>query len=223
MASGVMPLDPYRRSSVPRLPAFPAVGDGGGASSPVSVASLLAGGSSVAPTAAGAGGAQAGASAGAPGAATVTAQTNPMLDALTTRYGSYLDNLEGNTGRIMDIAGSKLRDAREGGRNALQQSEGFRGVSSSNRLGQYDTATQRGVQGAIADITTAREGTLGNALQGAVGVARAPAELALAEKQFGLQTANAQQANVNNQFNQLMALLNATRQSPIYSGYGTDF
>lgn len=148
-----------------------------------------------------------------------TAQTNPALDALQGRYDKYLDNLEGNTGRIMDIAGSRIRDAREGGRSALQASEALRGVGSSNRVGNYDADTTRSQQGAIADITTQRENTLGSALQGGLGIARAPGEFALAEKGLGIQAAQAQQAAANQQLQAYLALLQSQRQSPIFSGF----
>jgi len=156
---------------------------------------------------------------GGGGGGTFTAQTNPALDALQGRYDKYLDNLEGNTGRIMDIAGSRLRDAREGGRTSLQASEALRGVGSSNRLGGYDAATTRGEQGAIADITTERERTLGGALQGGLGIAKAPGDMALAEKGLGIQAAGQQQQAANQQLQAWLALLQSQRQSPIYSGF----
>lgn len=151
---------------------------------------------------------------------TFTAQTNPALDALQGRYDKYLDNLEGNTGRIMDIAGSRLRDAREGGRTSLQASEALRGVGTSNRMGNYDAATTRGVQGAIADITTQREATLGSALQGGLAISKAPADLALQEKGLQLTAAGQQQQAANQQMQAWLALLNSQRQSPIYAGFG---
>jgi hypothetical protein len=156
---------------------------------------------------------------GGGGGGTFTAQTNPALDALQGRYDKYLNGLEGNTGRIMDIAGSRLRDAREGGRTSLQASEALRGVGTSNRVGNYDAATTRGEQGAIADITTQRENTLGSALQGGLGIAKAPADLALQEKGLGLQAAAQQQQAANQQLQAWLALLQSQRQSPVYSGF----
>jgi hypothetical protein len=145
----------------------------------------------------------------------LTASSNPALEALSERYKKYLDNLEGNTGQIMDQAGQRLRDAREGGRQSLMQTQGLRGVSSSPATAKYEADTQRGVQGAISDIATERERTLGAALGGGVGVFGAPANLALQEKGLGLNAWQAQQQAQMNQFQMWQALLNAQRNSPL--------
>ncbi len=147
----------------------------------------------------------------------LTASTYPALEALQGRYTKYLDNLEGNTGHMMDIAGQKLRDAREGGKAALQQSAGIRGVASNPALGKYESDTQRGVQQAITDVGVERERTLGAALGSGVGVYGAPANLALQEKGLGINAYQAQQQATANQFQMWLALLNAQRQSPLDS------
>jgi hypothetical protein len=160
---------------------------------------------------------------GGGGTGTFTAQTSPALDALQGRYDKYLSGLESNTGRIMDIAGSKLRDIREGGRTSLQASEALRGIGSSNRVANYDAATARSQQGAIADITTQREGTLGAALQGGLGIAKAPADLALSEKGLQLSAAAQQQQAANSSLQAYLSLLQANRSSPIYSGFSPSY
>lgn len=146
----------------------------------------------------------------------ITAQRSPALEGLRNRYDKYLNDLSGGqmTGRIMDIAGSKARDIREGGRNALIQSEGQRGVASSPALAQYDAETARGQQAALADVATKREQMLGDAIRGGTGVEGAPEDMALREKGFGLQTWQAQNAANMDAFQAFMALLNAQRSSP---------
>lgn len=236
MASAFRPMDPFRRGTAAGaggggLPAYDA--SGGGDSGGTTLLGPVSGSSGPGPSqwspnggygpaapvgGGGGGGFGGGGASPGPTSTAISAATSPALDALQGRYGKYLDNLEGNSGRIMDIAAGRLRDTREGGRAALQQSQGFRGVGSSNRLANYDASTQRGQAGAIADITTQREGTLGNALQGGLGIARAPADLALAEKGFGLTAANQQLQQQQQTFNQLQALLQATRTSPLTGG-----
>lgn len=122
-----------------------------------------------------------------PSELTLDAKANPYLEELVGRQRGYLDSLEGGTGRIMDIAGSRLRDAREGGRKALQNSAAFRGVDDGSVLSSYDAETTRGVQSALADITTDREALLGNALQGSLGIYSAPGEDARAQNAQALQ------------------------------------
>jgi hypothetical protein len=146
------------------------------------------------------------------------------LNALQDRYNKYLGNLETNTGHIMDTAGAKLRDAREGGKTSLQQGNTMRGVASSPNMANYEAQTQRGVQQTIGDITTERERTLGSALQGGLGIMRSPAELAMQEKGLGIQayqaSTAAQNAAAQQNLNAFLAMLNAQRSSPLYTGSG---
>lgn len=153
----------------------------------------------------------------------MTASTYPALEALQKRYDTYLGGLETNTGQIMDQAGARLRDAQEGGKRSLQQTQGLRGVASSPADARYEADTQRGVQGAISDIATERERTLGAALQGGLGIARGPADLALAEKGLGINAYQAQNAAQMGQFNAWLALLNAQRNSPLNQPYTGGF
>lgn len=153
---------------------------------------------------------------------TLHADTNSALTALTGRYNKHLDDLSGNTGEIMDTAGSRIRDAREGGRRALQEDALFANRASDPALASYDAATTGAQAGAIADIAQGREANLTNALVGGVGVMGAPAEMALKEKgqQINAYSAEnaAKAATSNMAFQQWMALLNAQRSSPIYTG-----
>lgn len=174
------------------------------------------------------------------------AQVNPQLQALQGRYSNYLTGLEDNTGRIMDQAGSRFADLREGGASRLAASEANRGIASSNRMGQYQAETSRGQQQVVGDIANAREGMLGSALQGGVGVYGAPEQMAMQEKQLGLNAYNAQNAAQGNlasqgvqqqqlqlqaqqqaaqqqaqaasqQMAQFQALLQASRSSPVFA------
>jgi hypothetical protein len=151
-----------------------------------------------------------------------TAQTYPELEALQGRYNQHLDNLSGNTGHVMDTMATKFRDAREGGRENLRQANVAAGRSSTPATGNYESQTQRGVQSTLADVANERERMLTGALQGGLGIARAPAELALQEKGHGLAmyTAQTNAANQAAQMNlqALLAMLQAQRQSPIYGG-----
>jgi hypothetical protein len=157
---------------------------------------------------------------GPPPGINISAQNNPALEALQARYDKYLNGLEANSGQIMDQAGSRLRDAREGGLKTLTQTQGLRGVASSPATAKYEADTQRGVQSAIADITTDRERTLGAALTGGLGIARAPGEMALAEKGLGINAFQAQSAANMQQFQAWLALLNAQRDSPMMGSGG---
>lgn len=153
---------------------------------------------------------------------TLNADTNHALEALRGRYDKQLNDLSSNTGHIMDTAGSRIRDAREGGRQALQQDALFANKASDPSLASYDAATVGAQAGAIADIAAGREANLTNALQGGVSVMGAPADLALREKGLQVnayQAENQAKAATNNMaFQQWLALLNATRTSPIYTG-----
>lgn len=159
-----------------------------------------------------------GASASSP--LTLTAQTNPALDALLATNNKYIRDLQSGTGLAMDIAGQKMRDAAEGSKAALGQSEGFRGVRSSNRMAGLEADTNRNVTQAIGNVAAERERMLGGAIQGSLGIARAPAEMALAEKGLGLNAFQAQKQAEQQDFGAFLALLNAKRESPIYSGGG---
>lgn len=146
------------------------------------------------------------------------ADTNAALTALNDRYTQNLNNLQDGNGQIMDIAGSKIRDAREGGRRALQEGNIQAGKASDPSLAGYDAETQRGVEGAITDLALGQEDKYTSAIQGGVNVAGAAPGLALSEKQLQLSAYNAENAADRNNFDKFLALLNANRQSPIYQG-----
>ncbi len=161
--------------------------------------------------------------ASTPGApVTFKADTNAALDALSGKYTQHLDDLENNSGKIMDIAGQRMRDAREGGRRSMSDTMTLSGKATDPAAAQYEADTTRGVEGAIADTEAQREAQLTSALQGGVAVHSASPELALKEKQFQAgvygqqQQAQAQEASAN--FDRFLALLNSQRTSPIYTG-----
>lgn len=151
-----------------------------------------------------------------------TAQTYPELEALQGKYNQHLSDLQNNTGHVMDTMATKFRDAREGGRETLRQGNAFAGRASTPETSNYESNTQRGVQSTLADVANDRERQLTGALQGGLAIARAPADLALAEKGYGLQAYQAQTQAANQKaqldLQALMAMLQAQRQSPIYSG-----
>jgi hypothetical protein len=194
----------------PALPGLPGLG------SPASSTGSTPGGAL--PYASGGAAASTPTTPGGSSALTLKADTNASLEALRNRYGTHLDNISGNTGHFMDLAGSRIRDAREGGRAALQQDSMFAGKASDPSLAQYDAATTGQVAGAVADVAAQRENQLTGALQGGVNVMGAPEDQALREKQLQVNAYQAQNAANNQNFSSWLALLNATRTSPIYTG-----
>jgi hypothetical protein len=158
------------------------------------------------------------------GSVNLSAQTNPALDALLQRSNRYMDTLESNTGGAMTKAAQLVRDAREGGKRTLQQNEAMRGVGSSNAQSNYEAGTTGLETKALSDVAAAREATLGGAIQGALGIARAPAEMSLQERHLGLSAAQLQQQAAQANMDRWLALLNATRNSPVnqhvYTGAG---
>lgn len=149
---------------------------------------------------------------------TLKADTNQALNALLSRQDQHLDNLTNNSGAIMDTAASRIRDLREGGRRQLQEDSLFRGAASDPSLSAYDAETTGMATKAIADTAVQREGNLTNAIQGGLGVAGAPAAEARAEKGLQVSAYQAEQAAKNQNFASWLALLNASRTSPIYTG-----
>lgn len=175
------------------------------------------------PAPAGVTGAPGGATAGGAPELNLKAETYPALDALLKDYRAGVDDMKSRDGRALDMAGSKIRDMREGGRQALKESEGIRGVKSSNRLSGYDVGTQTAGAQAIAGTAMAREDAALGALGAALPLATAAPSLALQEKNLQLGGYNAKiaadQAANQTQFNQFLALLQANRSKPeIYTG-----
>lgn len=173
--------------------------------------------SGTAPATTGSSGGAAGGSSGS-GSLTLKADTNQALEAIRNRYTGHLDDIKGDTGHFMNLAGSRIRDAREGGRTALQQDSMFRGVASDPSLAAYESDTTGAVAGAVADVGAQREQQYTNALQGGVAVAGAPEDQALREKQLQVNAYQAESAAKNQNFASWLALLNASRTSPIYTG-----
>lgn len=173
-------------------------------------------------------GAGAGGGAGyvAPPPPNIQSQRDPTLDAVQDRYDKFLGDIEGGTGRIMDIAGSRTRDAAEGARTMARENAAARGVGSAKEVGVIDSATQRNIAAQNADIALGRESLTLQALTGAGGNAANTAGQALAEKQHGLGVyeaasraqSSAAAAAAQSQataFNQMMALLETQRSSPV--------
>lgn len=160
-----------------------------------------------------------------------TAQVHPALSALGDRYTEYLDDYMEGTGHALDVLGGRIRDAREGGRRSLAASEGLRGIKSSNRMAQYEAETQGDMAKAMTDAALRREESYGGAMRGGLPIYQAPGQMAMAEKGLGLsawQAANqanqwnaAQQHQVaQDEFANFLAMLQAQRTSPVYTGMG---
>lgn len=158
----------------------------------------------------------------------ITAQDDPRLTALSSRYNKYLDSYEKGAGGAMDLAASRFRDAREGLRQGLRTSASLSGGAPAD-LGSFDAATLQGENKAIADVAAQREANLGEAIRGGLPITAAPGESNRADRRFGLDTWMAQQGaaqnawerertNTNDAFTQFLALLNASRQGPLPAG-----
>jgi hypothetical protein len=145
-----------------------------------------------------------------------TAQTYPGFDSLLKKYMGWAECLESGSDRVMDMAGQKYRDAREGGLKSLRAGNRAAGRISSPNESRYQSETTRGVQQAVADTAIKREAMIGAAYAGALPLTAAGPNMALAEKNLGLQQVVAQNQMANSSFNNFLALLQALRSSPTY-------
>jgi hypothetical protein len=171
---------------------------------------------------------QPGGNPAAPGApATITAQDDPRLTGLADRYDKYLGDYENNTGKFMDLAASRFRDAREGSRAAMSNDAAFRGINADTS--KYDRGTLRGEQAAIANVAQQREASQGENLRGGLPIAAAPGEANRADRgqnmnwwqmqqNAGQQAWENQRAQANDSFSQFLAMLNQARQGPLPPG-----
>jgi hypothetical protein len=159
-------------------------------------------------------------SSGSSGSSNINLQVEPnkALDAMIGNYNQHVNDTKGQDGRMMDLAAGRIRDAREGNRRSLQQDSLFAGRASDPSIASYDAETSGLESAAIADVATQRESNLTNALGAGVGYAAMPAQFANTDKALQIQAATASNAMANNTFNQFLALLNASKQSPIYMG-----
>jgi len=160
----------------------------------------------------------------------ITAQKPAALTALLDRYNTHLDKLGEGRGREMEYDAAGIRDAREGGRQALSDSEKLRRVKSSNRMGRYDATTASMASDSLSTGGLAFDDREGEAIRGGLGLAGAGSRAALAEKEFGLDSWQAGQAAANSSWqrerakhtdavNNWMQALQMQRSSPVYRGY----
>lgn len=165
------------------------------------------------------GGGGGGGGAGGRAQATTTAQTNPELTALLGAYKKQLGALESGSGHVLDIAGQKMREAREGGRRGLIEGNIQRGATGGSGLQEYEADTQRGIQGAVTDAALGRESLLNQFILGGTGLAALPGQMALEEKKFGQQVVRDQSQiaaqAAEQRMNAMLALLAASRSSPL--------
>lgn len=154
--------------------------------------SALNGGGGSAPPASG--GSAPGGGSGSPGSGYPgqnTAQEDPRLAAHAKRIEARLDDPMGSTGRAIDVAGSKIRDAFEGRRSALKGMMAGRGMMSSSsapeiQAGRLANDEGRAVAGAAADIALARERDNDAFMLGATGALAAPGEAMARDRAFNL-------------------------------------
>lgn len=148
----------------------------------------------------------------------------PLVD-LQRRYTGYLDDFGPATDRGAIRLGQDIRDLGSG--MAAERAGGYaaRGLRGGGDLAttletQANVDTTRAAGRAMSDYREGRARSYGEAIRAGLGVAGAPAEMALREKEFAANArmgeANLGLARARNTMDQYLALLNANRSSPIY-------
>lgn len=130
---------------------------------------------------------------------TSSAQTDPNLQAYLSRVTSRLDNPGESTGRAIDIATGKIRDAHEGRRAALKGLMSQRGVLNSSSIPELTEAnlmeSEAGdVSSAATSIALGREHDMDALLLGSAGAFQAPGAASRADRAFGLEAWQAAEA-----------------------------
>lgn len=160
-----------------------------------------------------------------PGAPNISAQEDPTLQAIDAQYAKYADDLQNNTGRILNQATSATRDAFAGIRGQAGEDAALRGVGGGDTLRDIDNATGRAIAGQHAQIARNREEQMADAM-GARAQARLGAIGSMqGEKRIGLDAYGAQNQamaeynrlnaqNAATAFDQLLAVMQAQRTSP---------
>lgn len=121
-----------------------------------------------------------------------TAQTDPRLGRQLDRLDERLNNPEGSTGRAIDVATSKIRDANEGRRKAVQGMLARRGVLSSSSIPEFSEASMQNseaadVNQAATNIALQREQANDQVLLGATGAYTASGDAQRAAQALGNQ------------------------------------
>jgi hypothetical protein len=173
----------------------------------------MSGGGSMGPDPGGGGG----------GEFTNTAERDPRLDKHLDRLDRRLDDPEGETGRAIDLAGSKIRDATEGRRRvagAYQARRGVLGSTSVQGLAEAGFLDDEGrdIAGAAAGISLQRARDNDAFALGATGAYGDAARINQGERELGLrqhlgtrgldlQAAQFQHAQERGQLQDLLSIL----------------
>lgn len=166
--------------------------------------------------------------------ASLTSQFYQPLSALEDESRSYRDDLRNNTGRIAGQVAQATGDFlgelyNQSDVDLARRGVADSGVENQQRQQARDTAMRAGAK-QLGDVQLGQQQLLGGAINSALPITMANPTLALQNKQIGLQTSiaqnNAAQTNFQNNmalqnqaFQQYMALLNAQRSSPTYTGF----
>lgn len=160
-----------------------------------------------------------------PAAPNISAQDDPTLKAIDEQYAKYAEDLQNNTGRILNQATSATRDAFAGLRQQTGEDFAMRGVGGGSALRDIDNETGRAIAGQHAQIARNREEQLRGALdarhaarQGAIGATQSEKRIGLDaygmhnQAMQGYNQLNAQ--NAATAFDQILALMKMQRSSP---------
>lgn len=126
-----------------------------------------------------------------------TAQVDPRLDRHAQRIEDRLANPEASTGRAIDMATSKIRDAAAGRQRAIEEQYGAAGMGGSgfetSAALDLEGGVGRAIAGASADISLGRERDEDSFLLGATDALGAPGAAARQDRQLALQQYVAQE------------------------------
>lgn len=169
-----------------------------------------------------------------PGAPNISAQDDPTLGAIDKQYEQYANDLQNNTGRILNQATSATRDAFAGLRQQTGEDYAMRGVGGGDALREVDSETGRAIAGQHAQVARNREEQMLGALNARNSARQGAISATQGEKRIGLDAyglhnqamsdynhLNAQ--NASTAFDQLLAMMKAQRESnnPLANPYGT--
>lgn len=144
-----------------------------------------------------------------PAAPNISAEEDATLGEIDRAYAKHVQDLENNTGRVLNQATSATRDAFAGLRQQTGEDFAMRGVGGGEALRDVDNETGRAIAGQHAQIARNREEQMLGALnarnaarQGAIGATQN-------EKRIGLDAYSAHNAAMSD-FNRLNAQNAAT-------------
>lgn len=171
---------------------------------------------------------------GQPQQTNLTAEFYKPLQDLDAEATNYREDLRNNTGRIAGQVAQATGDFlgelyNQSDVDLARRGVADSGVENQQRQQARDTA-MRAAAKQLGDVQLGQQQQLGGAISAALPIRSATPQLALQEKGIGLQSQiasnQAAQQNLTNNmaiqnqaFQQYMALLNATRTSPTYTGF----